>query len=43
VLQTWARRISEWRVKLKHVYVYFDNDQEAFAARNALELKRLVG
>ena len=25
---------------LKGVYVYFDNDQEAFAAKNALELKR---
>src|SRR5262249_12030421 len=42
-LRTWAQRIAEWRRKLKHIYIYFDNDQEAFAARNALELKRLVG
>ena len=41
-LRTWARRISEWRTKLKRVYVYFDNDQEAFAARNALDLKNKV-
>lgn len=43
VLRAWAERIMEWRRSLKGVYVYFDNDQEAFAARNALELKRLVG
>jgi len=38
-LDTWARRICEWRAELKSVYIYFDNDQEAFAARNALDLK----
>lgn len=42
-LKTWAQRIRNWRRKLKCIYVYFDNDQEAFAVRNALELKRLVG
>jgi uncharacterized protein YecE (DUF72 family) len=42
-LRTWAKRIHAWRKDLKRVYVYFDNDQEAFAVNNALELKRLVG
>lgn len=42
-LQTWARRIRSWSENLKSVYVYFDNDQEGFAPRNALDLKRLLG
>jgi uncharacterized protein YecE (DUF72 family) len=42
-LQTWAHRIREWQRDLKVIYVYFDNDQEGFAAKNALALKRLVG
>ena len=40
-LKEWAARIREWERSLKHIYVYFDNDQEAFAARNALTLKEL--
>ena len=42
ILEHWAQRIAEWSQKLRAVYVYFDNDQAAYAARNALELKRLV-
>jgi uncharacterized protein YecE (DUF72 family) len=42
-LRTWAKRIEAWLERLKHVYIYFDNDQEAYAVRNALELKRLLG
>lgn len=41
-LNVWANRIADWSTRLKSVYVYFDNDQMAFAAHNALELKRLV-
>jgi uncharacterized protein YecE (DUF72 family) len=41
-LEEWAERIRKWRRRLKGIYVYFDNDQEAFAVRNALELKRMV-
>lgn len=40
-LKTWAKRIQDWRRARKSVYVYFDNDQSAFAVRNALELKGL--
>ena len=42
VLRRWAQRIEEWRSELKHVFVYFDNDQAGFAPKNALELKRMV-
>jgi uncharacterized protein YecE (DUF72 family) len=41
-LRTWAERIRQWSGTLKAIYVYFDNDQAAFAAHNALELDRLV-
>jgi len=41
-LRTWAERIENWRKELKHVFVYFDNDQAGFAAMNALELRRMV-
>lgn len=42
-LQRWAERIDSWRKKLKHVFVYFDNDQAGFAPKNAIELKRMLG
>ena len=41
-LAEWAQRIREWQRRLKQIYIYFDNDQEAFAARNALRLKELL-
>ena len=41
-LQAWAKRIQAWRSKLKHIDVYFDNDQEAFAVWNALALRKLI-
>jgi uncharacterized protein YecE (DUF72 family) len=42
-LRTWAGRINEWRKDLKAIYVYFDNDDSGYAARNALRLRELVG
>lgn len=42
-LRDWARKLQRWKRELRSVYVYFDNDQGAYAARNALELKRLIG
>jgi uncharacterized protein YecE (DUF72 family) len=41
-LTEWADWITEQRRKLKGVFVYFDNDQAAYAARNALDLQELV-
>jgi uncharacterized protein YecE (DUF72 family) len=42
-LRTWANKIEAWSRDLKHAFVYFDNDQAGFAAKNALELKQMVG
>lgn len=41
-LAAWAKRIDDWSSKLDAVYVYFDNDDSAHAAHNALTLKKLV-
>jgi uncharacterized protein YecE (DUF72 family) len=41
-LQGWAERIRGWERELRGIYVYFDNDQAAYAVENALELKRLT-
>lgn len=41
-LREWANRIEKWKEELKAVYVYFDNDQEAYAVKNALRLKEMV-
>ena len=42
-LRPWAERIGQWRRTLKALYVYFDNDQCAYAPQNALTLKKMVG
>ncbi|MBV9083449.1 MAG: DUF72 domain-containing protein [Acidobacteriaceae bacterium] len=42
-LREWARRIANWRQRLKAVYVYFDNDDSGYAAGDALRLKEMVG
>jgi len=41
-LREWAARIAKWRRRLEAVYVYFDNDDSAYAVENALTLKRLT-
>ncbi len=42
-LSEWADRIRQWSKSMKAVYVYFDNDDSAYAVQNALTLKRLAG
>ena len=42
-LRSWAKKIENWERELKHIFVYFDNDQAAFAPKNALELKKMIG
>lgn len=39
-LKLWKKRITTWRNSGKDVYIYFDNDQEGYAAFNALTLKK---
>jgi uncharacterized protein YecE (DUF72 family) len=41
-LQMWSARIADWREQAE-VYAYFNNDWNAYAVRNALEMKRLLG
>lgn len=42
ILRKWAKKCIEWQSQKKKVYVYFDNDQEGYAAFNAIALKELV-
>jgi uncharacterized protein YecE (DUF72 family) len=42
-LTAWAAKIGRWSRTLRDIYVYFDNDQAAYAVQNALELKHLMG
>jgi uncharacterized protein YecE (DUF72 family) len=39
----WAQRLITLAEQGREVYVYFNNDQEAFAVHNALRLRELVG
>jgi uncharacterized protein YecE (DUF72 family) len=41
-LETWARRIEEWRERVD-VFAYFNNDWEGYALDNALWLKQRLG
>jgi uncharacterized protein YecE (DUF72 family) len=41
-LETWARRIRQWRRRVD-VYAYFNNDWEGYAVRNGLRLRDLLG
>jgi len=38
-LANWAKRLTDLAGSLKEIYVYFNNDAEAFAVRNALTLR----
>jgi uncharacterized protein YecE (DUF72 family) len=40
-IETWARRISQWRRETE-IYLYFNNDWEGYALRNARLLKDLL-
>lgn len=42
-LKKWATRCKSWLAGGKDVFVYFDNDQAAYAVSNALSLRRLLG
>ena len=41
-LAEWANRCKSWQNEGKDVFVYFDNDQEGYAAFNAIRLQQLV-
>jgi uncharacterized protein YecE (DUF72 family) len=41
-LAGWADRIREWSKTMKAIFVYLDNDDSAFAVKNALTLKKMT-
>ncbi|MFN3404395.1 MAG: DUF72 domain-containing protein [Cytophagaceae bacterium] len=41
-LELWKERIIQWNQEGKDVYCYFDNDQNAYAAYNALTLQDML-
>lgn len=41
-LQTWARTVRQWLAERREVHVYFDNDAEGHAVRNARRLAELL-
>lgn len=41
-LNEWAESCKNWLAEGKDVYVYFDNDQNAYAPFNALSLKETL-
>ena len=41
-LAEWARRLASLPSKVKSVYIYFNNDAEAFAMRNAMTLRNYL-
>ena len=42
-LSGWAGAIKAWRGEGKDVYVFFDNDQNGYAAKDALRLREMTG
>jgi uncharacterized protein YecE (DUF72 family) len=42
-LRWWADRVREWQSMERNVFVYFNNDGEGNAVRNAVTLKQLIG
>ena len=41
-LETWAKRIAEWRSQKLDVFVYFNNDIGGYALKNAKTLNQLL-
>ena len=41
-LSGWAGSISAWQKKNKDVYIYFDNDDSGYAAKNAQQLQKMI-
>jgi uncharacterized protein YecE (DUF72 family) len=41
-LRDWSARIRDWQRRLAAIYFYFDNDEEGYAASDALRLKSLI-
>jgi len=42
LLRRWSKQVEDWAKNLAAIYIYFDNDQAGYAARNASTLKQMV-
>ncbi len=42
-LADWADQIRKWSRTMKAIYVYFDNDDSAYAVYNAITLRKMLG
>jgi len=42
-LAGWAGALAAWQRQGKTVFCYFDNDQAGYAAKNAMQLRKMVG
>lgn len=42
VLTGWAKSFSAWTQQGKKIFCYFDNNQEGYAAQDALKLKKII-
>jgi uncharacterized protein YecE (DUF72 family) len=42
-LRWWAERARDWEAQGRDVFLYFNNDGDGHAARNALRLRQLLG
>lgn len=41
-LQTWADKMRAWKKGGKDVFCFFDNDEQGYAAFNAIRVKELL-
>ncbi len=41
-LSIWGKNFKKWSKEGKDIYCYFDNDEKAYAPKNALQLKELL-
>jgi uncharacterized protein YecE (DUF72 family) len=41
-LQQFAGKIAEWRLRMRNIWVFFNNDFHGFAVKNALRLREMV-
>lgn len=41
-LRWWAARVRDWEAEGREVYVYFNNDEQGFAVRDAVRLRSLL-
>ncbi|HEY1464407.1 MAG TPA: DUF72 domain-containing protein [Terriglobales bacterium] len=41
-LRKWARNVNQWRANLKNIFLYFNNDLQGHAIRDANTLRRLM-